>query len=140
MACPHVSGVAALIYGDFSGVTPDDVEQRIKTYAGKQLVKDPKGSVNLMLHVPKWVPDSGSGTTMQPTVAPTVPPTQPPNRPPTQPPTMPPTQPPTMPPTQPPTMPPTKPQPPNSLVPGLKEEVWYKKYGMRRLPTSWSSP
>jgi hypothetical protein len=128
MACPHVSGVAALIYGDFPGVTADNVEQRIKTDAGKGLVKDPK-STNLMLHVPKWVPDSGSGTTMQPTVAPTVPPTQPPTMPPTQPPTKP-----TMPP-----QPPTKP-PPTSLVPGMKEEVWYKKYGMRRLPTSWSSP
>merc|ERR1719373_326007 len=37
--------------------------------------------------------------------------------------------------------PPTAPPPPPSkLVPGLKEEVWYKKYGMSRLPTSWSSP
>jgi hypothetical protein len=67
-----------------------------------------------------------------------MPPTQPPTKPtmPPQPPTKLPTQPPTKP-----TMPPQPPtKPPTSLVPGLKEEVWYKKYGMRRLPTSWSSP
>merc|ERR1719421_2700011 len=50
MACPHVSGVAALIYGDFPGVDADTVEQNMKAYAGKDLVKNPKsGSPNLML-------------------------------------------------------------------------------------------
>merc|ERR1712151_208827 len=37
--------------------------------------------------------------------------------------------------------PPTaSPPPPSKLVPGLKEEVWYRTKGMRKLPTSWSSP
>jgi hypothetical protein len=59
MACPHVSGVAALIYADFPGVQAADVEYNIKDMAGKQLVKDPKaGSPNLMLHVPSWAPGS----------------------------------------------------------------------------------
>jgi hypothetical protein len=66
MACPHVSGVAALIYGDFPGVDAATVEQNMKAYAGKDLVKDPKsGTPNLMLHVPSWVPDSPL-TTMPP--------------------------------------------------------------------------
>jgi len=57
MACPHVSGVAALLYGDFPGSDAASVEGNIKTFAEKQRVTDAKtGSPNLMLHVPSWVP------------------------------------------------------------------------------------
>jgi hypothetical protein len=70
MACPHVSGVAALIYGDWPGVSATDVEANMKGWAGQGQVKDAKpASPNLMLHVPNWTP-GGPITTFTTTAPP----------------------------------------------------------------------
>jgi len=51
MACPHVSGVLAVMLGDNPSMSPAQVEALLKSTAGKGKVQDAKtGSPNLMLN------------------------------------------------------------------------------------------
>ncbi|KAL7746598.1 hypothetical protein RI367_007998 [Sorochytrium milnesiophthora] len=50
MAPPHVVGVAALYLGENGDLTPAQVKSLIQSSATKDLVKDPQGSVNLILY------------------------------------------------------------------------------------------
>lgn len=55
MACPHVSGVAALLWADFPGESRPQIENKLKSFAETGKVGDAKsGSPNLLLHVPDY--------------------------------------------------------------------------------------
>jgi len=83
MACPHVSGVAALLLGDNPGMSPKTMETKMKTMALPNLVSDAKGTPNLML----YTEDNGASPTVAPTQAPTSAPTPAPTPAPTSAPT-----------------------------------------------------
>jgi len=51
MACPHVSGVAALLLQDEPNLSPQAVAKRLISDATKDKVKDAKGTPNRMLYV-----------------------------------------------------------------------------------------
>merc|ERR1711920_825498 len=68
MACPHVSGVAALLLSADPAMNPDEVERRIVDAAHTNKVRDSRGSPNRLLFM--------GGLAARPTPAPTpVPPT-----------------------------------------------------------------
>lgn len=78
MACPHVSGAAALLLGD--GIKAQDVMSHMKKHGVSGTIRDARASPNLMLHVGK---DNKQGTEAPTTEAPTEAPTQAPTEPPT---------------------------------------------------------
>jgi len=125
MACPHVSGAAALFLGDAKAQGASDLAAvtglwgKMKAAAVGGTVTDAKtGTPNSMLHVGG---PAGPAPTTAPTPAPTTAPTMAPTRAPTSAPTKPPS--PTQAPTSPPTKPPTGCQPaaPNSIECQIKK-------------------
>jgi subtilisin family serine protease len=69
MACPHVSGVAALLFSDFPGSSLAQIESQLTSFAQSGVVKDAKtGSPNLLLHIPDYTP-GGTITTVTTTTS-----------------------------------------------------------------------
>ena len=53
MACPFVSGIAALLLSDDVSLTPDEVMNQLQSFAEPGIVNDPgTGSENLLLQSP----------------------------------------------------------------------------------------
>lgn len=69
MACPHVSGVAALLFADFPGSSLAQIESQLTSFGQSGVVKDAKtGSPNLLLHIPDYTP-GGTITTVTTTTS-----------------------------------------------------------------------
>jgi serine protease len=78
MACPHVSGAAAVLLADNPGLDPKGLWTMMQYNAHGGKVQDPRGTPNLMLYTGGLVkPTLGPTTTPAPTTT-TLPPTMPP--------------------------------------------------------------
>jgi hypothetical protein len=78
MACPHVSGAAAVLLADNPGLSPKGLWTLMQYTAHPNKVSDPKGTPNLMLYTGgSTMPTQGPTTTAPPTTT-TLPPTIPP--------------------------------------------------------------